>query len=126
MLLRLNYACACGNSWEIVHQDNHYGECPECGVKSWPAEIRTVGKDEKFTLTNDVKPWRPSVKSVAGFEAVAQITLPCCAPVSTAERVQHLVEQPYSHRKGRAEKSKPLTIGMFDDDARNQMDIFDG
>lgn len=52
--------------------------------------------------------------------------LPCCAPISTAERVQHLVEQPYSHPKGRAEKSKPLTVGTFDEDARNQVDMFDG
>jgi hypothetical protein len=125
MLLRLNYACACSNKWETVAEDNLEGECSECGVKSWPAEIRTVGKDEKFTLTNDVKPWRPSAKAQAGFAAVAQTMLPCCEPIRTAERVQHLVEQPYSHRRGRAEKAKPLAVGLFDDDARNQLDLLD-
>jgi hypothetical protein len=39
MLLRLQYACACSNKWETASDDNLEGQCCECGVISWPAEI---------------------------------------------------------------------------------------
>jgi hypothetical protein len=115
----------CSNKWEIVSEDNLEGECSECGVKSWPAEIRMVGKDEKFTLTNDVKPWRPSPSGYEGFTAGAQTVLPCVAPVSTAERVQYEADKPYSQRRDRGAKARTLSVGLFDTDARNQLDLLD-
>jgi hypothetical protein len=76
MLLRLRYACACSNKWEIVHHDNHYGECLECVAKSWPVEMFEIKPEKEFTLCNDVMPWRPSPKGYEGFEKVAQTVLP--------------------------------------------------
>jgi hypothetical protein len=58
-------------------------------------------------------------------DAGEQHVLPSVAPISPATRVQQLASLPYSHRMGRAEKAKPLTIGLFDLDARAQIDWLD-
>lgn len=93
MLLRLHYACACSNKWEIVHHDNHYGECPECGVKSWPVEMFEVKPEDEFILSNDVTPWRPSQKGYEGFTAVATTVLPPPAPPRTYEHDRPATER---------------------------------
>jgi hypothetical protein len=99
MLLRLHYACACSNKWQIFHHDNHYGECPECGVRSWPVAMFEVSREEEFTLSNDVKPYRPSKKAYDGFIAVAQTVLPPPAPKPTFEHVPDVLEKPHPAQK---------------------------
>lgn len=44
------------------------------------------------------------------------------APITTKDRLRLLVDAPLAPHKAQ----KPLNIGLFDEDARNQIDLFDG
>ena len=49
-----------------------------------------------------------------------QVLLPGVAPVSLRERLERLLAAPLRPIK----PQKPLNIGLFDEDARNQLDLF--
>jgi hypothetical protein len=49
-----------------------------------------------------------------------QILIPGVPPVTLRERLALLLAAPLIPRK----PQKPLNIGLFDDDARNQLDLF--
>lgn len=49
-----------------------------------------------------------------------QVLVPGVAPVTLRARLERLLEAPL--RSSRAQK--PLNIGLFDEDARNQLDLF--
>jgi hypothetical protein len=49
-----------------------------------------------------------------------QVLVPGVAPVSLRERLEHLLAAPLGPKK----PQKPLNIGLFDEDARNQLDFF--
>lgn len=44
------------------------------------------------------------------------------APITARDRLQLLADAPLAPRKAQ----KPINIGLFDEDARNQLDMFDG
>jgi hypothetical protein len=49
-----------------------------------------------------------------------QVLAPGIAPVSLRERLERLLAAPLRPIK----PQKPLNIGLFDEDARNQLDLF--
>ena len=49
-----------------------------------------------------------------------QVLAPGIAPVSLRERLERLLAAPLRSVKAQ----KPLNIGLFDEDARNQLDLF--
>lgn len=49
-----------------------------------------------------------------------QVLVPGVAPVSLRERLERLCGAPLRPSK----PQKPLNIGLFDEDARNQLDLF--
>ena len=49
-----------------------------------------------------------------------QVLAPGIAPVSLRERLERLLAAPLRPVKAQ----KPLNIGLFDEDARNQLDLF--
>jgi len=49
-----------------------------------------------------------------------QVLAPGIAPVSVRERLERLLAAPLRPVKAQ----KPLNIGLFDEDARNQLDLF--
>jgi hypothetical protein len=53
-------------------------------------------------------------------DQVEQVLAPGIAPVSLRERLERLLAAPLRPIK----PQKPLNIGLFDEDARNQLDLF--
>jgi hypothetical protein len=49
-----------------------------------------------------------------------QVLVPGVVPISLRERLEHLLDAPLRPMK----PQKPLNIGLFDEDARNQLDLF--
>jgi hypothetical protein len=49
-----------------------------------------------------------------------QVLVPGVAPVTLRERLERLLGAPLQSSK----PQKPLNIGLFDEDARNQLDLF--
>ena len=49
-----------------------------------------------------------------------QVLIPGVAPVSLRQRLELLMADPLRPRK----PQRPLNIGLFDEDARNQLDLF--
>jgi hypothetical protein len=49
-----------------------------------------------------------------------QVLVPGVAPVSLRDRLERLLALPLRPTK----PQKPLNIGLFDEDARNQLDLF--
>ena len=49
-----------------------------------------------------------------------QVLVPGVVPVSLRQRLEHLRAAPLGPKK----PQKPLNIGLFDEDARNQLDLF--
>lgn len=49
-----------------------------------------------------------------------QVLIPGVRPVTTRDRLHLLTEAPLLPRRAQ----KPLNIGLFDEDARNQLDLF--
>ena len=49
-----------------------------------------------------------------------QVLVPGVAPVSQRQRLESLMAAPLRPSK----QQKPLNIGLFDEDARNQLDLF--
>lgn len=102
MMYRLEHEC-CGNAWTTIRSDSEKAPCPTCGKAWWPARMYKVEKTE------------------AGW----QIVMPSYTPPSTQERVQLLASLPYSQRKSRAEKARPMDAGLFDVEGRRQLDWLD-
>ena len=53
-------------------------------------------------------------------ECGEQTLVPGVKPISLRERLTHLTAAPLVSSKNQ----KPLNIGLFDEDARNQLDLF--
>jgi hypothetical protein len=49
-----------------------------------------------------------------------QVLVPGVKPITLRERLTHLTATPLTPRKNQ----KPMNIGLFDEDARNQLDLF--
>ena len=49
-----------------------------------------------------------------------QLFVPCICPVTQRERLALLMAAPLAPRR----EQKPLDIGLFDENARNQLDLF--
>lgn len=49
-----------------------------------------------------------------------QVLVPGVTPVTLRERLERLLGAPLRSSK----RQKPLNIGLFDEDARNQLDLF--
>jgi hypothetical protein len=49
-----------------------------------------------------------------------QTLVPGVRPISLRERLTHLTAAPLTPRRNQ----KPMNIGLFDDDARNQLNLF--
>jgi hypothetical protein len=52
--------------------------------------------------------------------------LPFYQPPTDKERLQHMADMPYGYRKGLCGKAKPCDVGLFDMNARAQLDMLDG
>ena len=61
---------------------------------------------------------RPVLTEVT--EQGEQVLVPGVAPVSVRDRLERLLASPLRPTK----PQKPLNIGLFDEDARNQLDLF--
>jgi len=53
-------------------------------------------------------------------ECGEQTLVPGVTPITLRERLTHLTAAPLTPRANQ----KPMNIGLFDDDARNQLDLF--
>jgi hypothetical protein len=53
-------------------------------------------------------------------ECGEQMLVPGVKPISLRERLTHLTAAPLIPRRNQ----KPMNIGLFDDDARNQLNLF--
>lgn len=51
--------------------------------------------------------------------------LPFYKPPTDKERLEYEASLPFSERKGRFAKAKPLSVGLFDEVKRDQLDIMD-
>ena len=61
----------------------------------------------------------PSVETET-TEQGEQLLVPGVCPVTQRERLAHLMAAPLAPRR----EQKPLDIGLFDENARNQLDLF--
>lgn len=51
--------------------------------------------------------------------------LPFYKPPTDRERLEYEASKPFSERKGRFAKSRPMTVGLFNEEARSQVDLLD-
>jgi hypothetical protein len=101
---RNHYQCPCGTEWSDEWSATCDDRCPSCNTPCSPTESEDL--DEEQT------------------EAGAQYLVPSVKPVSAKERVQLLANQPYSYRKDRLAKSRPMGVGLWSSD-RDQLDMLD-
>ena len=52
-------------------------------------------------------------------------SLPGYQPPTVAERLRFEASLPFSARKLRAVRSRPIAVGLFDEDGRQQLDLID-
>ena len=67
-------------------------------------------------MTERPTPWLASEPTPEG----EQTLVPGVCPIGTRQRIEALIAAPLTPRV----PQKPLDIGLFDEDARNQLDLF--
>lgn len=131
-MYRMIFQC-CDTEWTLTGE-HCQAECKSCGRKSWPAEMYDAvlqwelaghGKPVKIPEHDSFKAVCALVLTTEATPAGEQIVTPGYAPPSAQERVQLLASLPYSQRKSRAEKARPMDRGLFDVEGRTQLDWLD-
>lgn len=54
-----------------------------------------------------------------------QSNMPGYVPPTVRERLAWEANLPYSGRRQRAAKARPIAVGLFDEDGRSQLDLID-